>query len=93
MYTNRREFLTGISGLVALTIPGANSETLLPPRSVSSPVPAFPAKNDFNIPDSVTYLNCAYTHPMPAAAAKPSVSIPNFVPSPTHSRSNLQTPT
>lgn len=93
MYANRREFLTGISGLVALTIPGANSETLLPPRSVSSPVPAFPAKNDFNIPDSVTYLNCAYTHPMPAAAAQALRQYSELRPSPTHSRSNLQTPT
>ncbi|MGC1491360.1 MAG: aminotransferase class V-fold PLP-dependent enzyme [Candidatus Acidiferrum sp.] len=70
MPTNRREFLTGIGGLAALAVQGANSEASLPTKSASSPAPALPAKNDFAIPDGITYLNCAYTHPMPAAAAQ-----------------------
>jgi selenocysteine lyase/cysteine desulfurase len=70
MHTNRREFLTGIGGLAALSIHGANSQALLPAKSASSPALALPAKSDFAIPDGVTYLNCAYTHPMPAAAAQ-----------------------
>jgi selenocysteine lyase/cysteine desulfurase len=70
MYTSRREFLTGIGGLAALTIHGANSEALLPPNSASSPATALPAKSDFAIPEGVTYINSAFTHPMPVAAAQ-----------------------
>lgn len=70
MQTNRREFLTGIGGLAALSVHGANSEALLSAKSALTPAPALPAKNDFAIPDDITYLNCAYTHPMPAAAAQ-----------------------
>lgn len=59
MQTNRREFLTGIGGLAALSVHGANSEALLSAKSALTPAPALPAKNDFAIPDDITYLNCA----------------------------------
>jgi selenocysteine lyase/cysteine desulfurase len=69
MHTNRREFLTSIGGLAALAIHGANSEAPLPTKSASFLAPALPAKSDFAIPDGITYLNCAYTHPLPTVAA------------------------
>jgi selenocysteine lyase/cysteine desulfurase len=70
MHTNRREFLTGMGGLAALAIHGANSEALLPTKLASSPAPALPAKSDFAIPEGVTYINSAFTHPMPIVAAQ-----------------------
>ncbi len=70
MNTSRREFLTGVGGLAALSAvklpsPESPRSTL---RSLTA-VPPLPAKDDFSIPEGVTYINCAYTHPMPVAAA------------------------
>ena len=68
MNTYRRQFLTGIGRLAALmAIPDAASEGLLP-QPLSSL--ALPSKNDFAIPEGVTYLSSAFTHPMPSAAAR-----------------------
>jgi selenocysteine lyase/cysteine desulfurase len=73
MTSSRREFLTGIGGLAALAAaPGASSKSL-PSSSkatLASPSPALPAKHDFAIPKGVTYINSAFTHPMPIVAAK-----------------------
>ena len=35
---------------------------------ISAPGNSFPRKSDFTIPSGLTYLNSAYTHPMPSAA-------------------------
>ena len=73
MPMNRRELLAGAGSLAAgaalrsvgghlpigisdLTAPYANS--------------LFPRRSDFAIPADVTYINSAYTHPMPVAVAK-----------------------
>jgi selenocysteine lyase/cysteine desulfurase len=37
------------------------------PRSSAAVQEAFPRRADFDIPDGVTYINGAYTHPMPVA--------------------------
>jgi len=64
MSTNRRDLLAGLSGLavaaVGLDTPG-NSTFAAPPT-------AFPRKDDFNIEPGYTYINAAYTHPIPKVA-------------------------
>ena len=66
MTVSRREWLQGVG---AVAIGGA-----LPVSAVSLPGPLsdFPRKDDFNITPGFTYLNGAYTHPMPRAAAEAS---------------------
>lgn len=68
MMFNRREILEGLGSLAAV-----QSARKLIPRSGtadSSTGPALPAKSDFAIPPGITYLNSAYTHPMPLAACE-----------------------
>jgi selenocysteine lyase/cysteine desulfurase len=65
----RRELLGGLGGAAA----AAALEALPAPQP--SPVApnlagGFPRKADFAIPDGLTYINGAYTHPMPIAAAE-----------------------
>jgi len=65
---SRREMLAGLGTLAAagiahpLPFPSAAAAS-------SSTASTLPARQDFAIPDGVTYLNSAYTHPMPIAAA------------------------
>jgi selenocysteine lyase/cysteine desulfurase len=59
---SRRDLLAGMTGLAAALSVGS---TLLP----GSPM-EFPRKSDFLIPDGLTYLNSAYTHPMPKAGVE-----------------------
>jgi selenocysteine lyase/cysteine desulfurase len=40
-----------------------------PPSSAAAPSPTFPRKQDFAIPAGLTYINGAYTHPMPIVSA------------------------
>jgi len=67
MAISRRELLAGLGTVAAIGITpefGSYAE--------ESPTPSMatlPAKSDFAIPDGLTYLNCAYTHPMPMASA------------------------
>lgn len=70
--TSRRELLGGLAG-------AAVSAALQPPALasagpiVSAAPPSgagFPRKRDFAIPEGLTYINGAYTHPMPLAAAE-----------------------
>jgi selenocysteine lyase/cysteine desulfurase len=69
MNPSRREFLTGVGGLAALgAIPPLRRESFPAPAEASAPPSPFPAKNDFAIPEGVTYLNSAYTHPLPVAS-------------------------
>ena len=66
MNIRRREVLAGFAGVAAWTATPEVRSGLLPfltdsPRAAR----ALPAKGDFSIPDGITYLNCAYTHPIP----------------------------
>ena len=71
MSTSRREFLNSVGGLAALAaIQPGRPESPLSTTRASAASPALPAKKDFTIPDGVTYINCAYTHPMPVMAVE-----------------------
>lgn len=71
MNATRREFLSGIGGLAALgAVPRLGPASFPRPAKAASPPSPFPAKSDFAIPEGVTYINSAYTHPMPVAAMK-----------------------
>ena len=63
----RREILAGLGTVAArIATPLASiTESTSSPRSA----PSLPAKQDFAIPADLTYLNSAYAHPMPLAAA------------------------
>ena len=63
MHINRRELLAGAGG-VAVTRALAQS-----PAS-TTPGKTFPRKSDFAIPAGLTYINGAFTHPMPIAASE-----------------------
>lgn len=64
MSTNRRDLLAGLSGLAVAAV---GRET---PRNsaLAAPASAFPRKGDFNIEPGYTYINAAYTHPIPKVA-------------------------
>jgi selenocysteine lyase/cysteine desulfurase len=67
---SRREILAGIGTLAAAGIANpltsiANSQDTSSQRASST----LPLKQDFAIPAGVTYINSAYTHPMPVASA------------------------
>ncbi|MGE0555193.1 MAG: aminotransferase class V-fold PLP-dependent enzyme [Gemmatimonadales bacterium] len=72
MTINRRELIRGL-GVMALAGPGAGraladaglASATAGPRRIGE----FPRKDDFRIADGYTYLNGAYTHPMPVRAA------------------------
>jgi selenocysteine lyase/cysteine desulfurase len=67
---NRRELLAGLGGMAAIGITTElASQTVSTAASSVSTTSSLPAKNDFAIPAGLTYLNSAYTHPMPVASA------------------------
>ncbi len=73
MQINRRELLSGIGGLAAVTAlskakiqTGATTLKSL----ASGAVKELPRKSDFAIPEGLTYINGAYTHPVPIGAAE-----------------------
>lgn len=73
MRINRRDLLTGLGGLTAATALSpvqaqlnSHSRTTFPLGPLEN---SFPRKSDFAIPEGLTYINGAYTHPMPVAAA------------------------
>lgn len=71
MSISRRDVLTGLGGLAASGIvPKLTFAPALQTPSPSSASPALPARKDFAIPEGVTYINSAYTHPIPIAAAE-----------------------
>jgi len=71
MKNSRREFLTGIGSLTAFaTVRGGGSKPLTSPKPAPSRAPVLPAKGDFTIPGQVTFINSAFTHPMPIAAVQ-----------------------
>lgn len=80
MTMNRRELLTGLGGFAATTAlgphgrPDAITRRDLPfavptgsaaPAELPGPQATFPRKADFSIEDGYTYINAAYTHPIP----------------------------
>src|SRR5690348_17776091 len=58
MEMNRRELLTGVAGMVVASQVGARAAAA-----------EFPRKDDFSFAEGVTYINGAFTHPMPKASA------------------------
>lgn len=71
MRNSRREFLVGIGGIGALAaLEGGSSKLLSGTLPAFSSTSALPAKREFAIPKGVTYINSAYTHPMPIVAAE-----------------------
>ena len=65
MNISRRDALAGLaSAAAAAALPTA------PPAQGAASQTGFPRKADFAIEDGVTYINGAYTHPMPRVAAE-----------------------
>jgi selenocysteine lyase/cysteine desulfurase len=65
MHINRREMLAGLGGLAISSGFTARAPSVTP----SEPQGALPRKADFAIPDGITFLNSAYTHPLPRRVA------------------------
>jgi selenocysteine lyase/cysteine desulfurase len=65
----RREVLAGMGTLAAVGISHPLASIANSQDSSTSTAPALPAKKDFAIPAGLTYINSAYTHPMPIASA------------------------
>jgi len=63
---DRRGFLAGVGGLAAAAAFASPDAVAAAPAGGG---PAFPRKADFALPPGLTYLNGAYTHPMPVGAA------------------------
>lgn len=74
MQLKRRDILTGIGGLAAASALSPVQAKLKITSSTRLTAAlsdnAFPRKSDFAIPEGLTYINAAYTHPMPIAAAE-----------------------
>jgi selenocysteine lyase/cysteine desulfurase len=76
MNLNRRDLLAGLGGLAASAGSGAVRAAVpetapAPNAGAAAPnaaAPAFPRKADFMIEDGYTYINAAYTHPIPTVA-------------------------
>lgn len=74
---DRRELLGTLGGLALVAVDPrlprhvavAPSVPPLLPTHPLPELPEFPRKADFAIPEGRTYINCAYTHPMPVGAA------------------------
>lgn len=67
MNLNRRDALKGIGGMAAMAAIGNGSPAMVAAQAGQGQ--AFPRKADFNIAEGYTYINGAYTHPMPRVAA------------------------
>ena len=65
---DRRELLRGLSGMAASAALAriSGGRTL---EAATMPTPGLPRKQDFDLADGFTYLNAAYTHPIPRPAA------------------------
>lgn len=64
MSLSRRDLLKGIGGSAA-TAAAARLDAQSPAALQGAPAAGFPRKADFNIPPGLTYLNGAFTHPLP----------------------------
>lgn len=69
MTLDRRELLKGLSGIAASAalarVSGARSL-----EAATFPTATLPRKQDFDLADGFTYINAAYTHPIPRPAAE-----------------------
>ena len=66
MSITRREVLAGLGGMAALNVTvGVQALPVMAGSQRGARV--LPTKGDFSIPEGLTYLNCAYTHPIPTA--------------------------
>lgn len=68
----RRELIAGLGGTAASMALGGRAEAMrriAQPRPTGPLVPGVARKQDFAIADGYTYINGAYTHPMPIVAA------------------------
>jgi selenocysteine lyase/cysteine desulfurase len=73
MDATRRHILKGLGCVAVAGAAGSKASELgstgkIAGREASSA--SFPRKTDFKLRDDSTYINCAYTHPMPTAAAE-----------------------
>jgi selenocysteine lyase/cysteine desulfurase len=71
MNMNRRDLLAGIGSVAATAALNSLGAQLRPPSvDATMPVglPEFPRKADFTIDEGYTYINAAYTHPIPKVA-------------------------
>src|SRR5262249_47706236 len=71
MSINRRDILTGLGALGAMaTLSPSQTDVCAQSGAASgSSDKTFPRKSEFAIPAGLTYINGAYTHPMPVATA------------------------
>ena len=69
MTINRRDLLAGASGAAAIAAGLARPARAAAPREGTAPTGVLPARGDFAIPEGTHYLNSAFIHPMPIAAA------------------------
>ena len=76
MNLNRRDLLAGLGGLAASAsgaavraeVPQAAPAPKIPPVPGTAAAAGFPRKADFMIEEGYTYINAAYTHPIPKVA-------------------------
>jgi selenocysteine lyase/cysteine desulfurase len=69
MSITRRDLLNGLGGFAASAVfERLSTPAHRAPVGSGSIAGAFPRKSDFAIPDGLTYINGAYTHPMTRAA-------------------------
>ena len=95
---NRRDLIAGFGSLAAARAFGLSADPLAPPASALSVprntgplVPGVPRKDDFSIEPGFTYLNAAYTHPIPKGsleAARHAAEGRNALRAPLHQPSN-----
>lgn len=69
MTLRRRDLLRGLGSLGAAAALDSLDVAGARPADAQSPNPGFPRRSDFRIRRGWTYLNGAYTHPMPIAVA------------------------
>lgn len=69
MDITRRDLLAGVGGLAAAAAWQALHDRLPEPNVTLSSGGRLPARDDFAIPAGQTYLNSAFIHPLPVAAA------------------------
>jgi selenocysteine lyase/cysteine desulfurase len=66
MTIHRRDLLTALGGIAAsAALPRLGSAATLPQGPIT-----FPRKDDFSIEEGYTYLNAAYTHPIPRVSVE-----------------------
>ena len=68
MNINRRDLLGGLAAAAVFPKLPAPSMAARQGAALAASVGALPRKSDFDIPERLTYINGAYTHPMPIVA-------------------------